>query len=268
MRVKELILAGHHSVIGGLWLLWQHKILCIYTLVWSIVLSGMRYYVPVNTDGDDKLLLIQFCVYMLLSLMLVFIEAAFYKKALASVAGKSVTIVQSFLFEKSIYGRLALWALFLIILEMPLFSMPMSCASKSCTIMRIFFPVICICFVIAFFFVTILLVNERLTLRAAIGRSGRLGQTLFVSMLVMMLEIFLCVMIVLALLVFLVALVLFMTGYFSNVSAIASLGDVFIKFILKVFLSTWLFSALVVLYQKILQNERHEVMGQIPPYMM
>ena len=192
----------------------------------------------------------------------VVVQAAFYRQALSWSAGQAVSIKKSFSFEKQVWFSLIVWSFFTVVLTVFVgVIMQTFVVTQVLLIVRIFASAaIYTVYAVSFLFVLIIVVNERINLISAIKRSLKLGWASVVTILTVMIETHLITLIVLLP----IELVLYGIGFLQIpvVNVIMGYG---VASILKCSL---LFPAIAALYQVIIRREQHEVIDQIPPYMV
>ena len=263
MQFLKSVIEGSRAVCDGLRMLWQYKVLVAYILVSSVFFSVVEYFVR----SSNCFFKASFCwwLFMLIIMFLmvgIVTEAAFYRQALSWSIGQSISIKKSFSFENQAWLSLIVWSLFTIgWLVLVRVIMQTLVLTHVLLIVRIFAAVaIDIVYAVSFLFVLIIVVNEHIGLLLAIKRSLKLGWSSLVAILTVMVEMYLITLIVLLP----IELILYGIG-FLQIPVVNIIMGYGVASILKCSL---LFSAIAALYQVIVRRERHEVMDQIPPYMV
>ncbi len=266
MQFLKSIIDGNRAVCDGLRMLWQHKILFMYILFSVVDYSMYPSFFNVHSFNYFLKGNVHWWVFMLIIIFLmvgIVIQAAFYRQALSWSIGQSISIKKSFLFDKQVRLSLIIW-IFVTIVGYVLVSVIMQTTSvlkDMRLIVRIFaYAAINIVYLVSFLFVLIIVVNEHISLISAIKRSLKLGWTSLITILTVMIETHLITLIILLP----IELILYGMGVLQIpvVNIIMGYG------VARILKSSLLFSAIAALYQLIVRRERHEVMDQIPPYMV
>jgi hypothetical protein len=192
---------------------------------------------------------------------LVFLEAVFYQKVFAETNRQPMSIKQSFFLGQSLYSSLLVWSMVTTVF----FVLRKILVPFLTTVfLRLVIIIFGAAFSISFVFLVLILVNERIRLGYAMKRSILLGWRNVFSLATIFAEIWLYSILIMIVLI----AILLLIGYFSlvDLAYVSHFRIIRIFGILCMFVL--LLPAIVSLYQKILQQERHKILDQIPPYMV
>lgn len=276
MSIKSQLIDGHQVSMAAFTFVWQHKILFVYAgiaLFCSQISDVINFvgiidwFAPLSKYARE----IGIALLGIGSLMSVFVLAFFVYKVFLIIDGKKTSISQVLALGTARYLQLTWYALLLMVLEvlMLLIVLPVGfkfLLGQMPRMIELFAAALLLMgmklFYIATMYVPVLIIRENRCLGSSIKRSIQLLLESCLSFIIASLEIVFVVMVL--------SWTLYVVWYgMSFIPGLAAKG-VAMQVGIRNVIGQWIFmtifnTVIVLLYRKLAQRERDELMSQIPP---